>query len=53
MAVRIHVMVFWVMTPCTVVKHAAHTFTSTLKMEAAGASEMFVRTCGIVWPHIA
>jgi hypothetical protein len=52
MAVRIHIMVFWVMTPCTVVKHTAYTITSTLKMKAVGSSEMLVHTYETMLPEI-
>jgi hypothetical protein len=50
MAVKIPIMVPRVMTPCMVVKHATHTFTSTLKMEAVGSSEMLVHTYETTWP---
>jgi len=49
MAVRIHDMVFWVMTPCTVVKHAGYTVTSTLKLQAVGSFGMLVHTYGTTW----
>jgi len=53
MAVRIHNMVFWVMTPCTVVKHAGYTVTSTLKLETVGSFEMLVHMYVTTWPCIS
>jgi hypothetical protein len=51
-AVRIHNMVFWVMTPCTVVKHARYTTTFTLKLETVGTFGMLVRMYDTTWPCI-
>ena len=47
MAVRIHNM-----TPCTVVKHAGYTVTSTLKLGTVDSFEMLVRTYDTTWPCI-